>query len=99
MSAASAPAGRPAAARCLADAAILLKHPHVPAIGLCNSIVWIDRLAHLVRPAPVMLNVGANKGYTLVEFLARFGSRHVTFKNWSHQIGAYAHMMSSGRLE
>ena len=70
-----------------ADAALC--HPNSVQIGRhsnCPSNAWQDAIApHLaaLEPSPlVFVNVGANKGFNLLEFADRFGQTNITSRRW-----------------
>ena len=69
-------------------------HCHVDALEIgrhsnCPSDTWHDRAAPLMVGSAgadlVMLNVGANKGYNLAEWMQRYTAADVTNKQW-HQL-------------
>ena len=72
-----------------------LKH-----VNGCGSSSWADRLAPLALASPVMINIGANTGYAMVEFLGRFSAnRTVTPAAWHAEIRRYAELTKSGNLK
>ena len=81
------------AADCVADAAFVAVRN---ATG-CPSSSWQAVVADAVpRAAPVtMVNVGANKGYALVEFLGLWTQHGVSAKTWSRAIKWYANKTHS----
>ena len=51
----------------------------------CPSGLWHDRISPLLSaPNMVILNVGANKGYNLVEYAQRYTRTNVTKSAWFH---------------
>jgi FkbM family methyltransferase len=71
-------------------------HPdplRIAAYSTCPSGLWHERIAPLLAaPEMVMLNVGANKGYNLVEFLQRYSAAagNLTHAQW------YSRLMELG---
>ena len=67
-------------------------HPdplRVAAFSTCPSGLWHHRIAPLLAaPDMVMLNIGANKGYNLVEFLQRYSAApsNLTHAHWYRQL-------------
>mmetsp|Transcript_9652 Transcript_9652/g.22323 ORF Transcript_9652/g.22323 Transcript_9652/m.22323 type:complete len:324 (-) Transcript_9652:93-1064(-) len=61
-------------------------HPQAVDIGRhsnCPSDKWHDAIAPLIaRPHMLMLNVGANKGYNLLEFMQRYTATALTHHDW-----------------
>jgi len=85
--------------RCVPDAASLFwKHE----LG-CSSVDWAERVAGVLpRSAPViMVNVGANKGYKVPEFLGLWSQRRVADHalGWRKHLLAYANAINSGSLK
>ena len=57
----------------------------VAAYSTCPSALWHERIAPLLAaPEMVMLNIGANKGYNLIEFLQRYTTTpaNLTHAHW-----------------
>eukprot|EP00310_Coccolithus_braarudii_P014795 CAMPEP_0183347206 /NCGR_PEP_ID=MMETSP0164_2-20130417/12100_1 /TAXON_ID=221442 /ORGANISM="Coccolithus pelagicus ssp braarudi, Strain PLY182g" /LENGTH=334 /DNA_ID=CAMNT_0025518595 /DNA_START=13 /DNA_END=1017 /DNA_ORIENTATION=- len=67
-------------------------HPQplsVAAWSICPADLWHDRIAPLlVESKVVMLNIGANKGYNLLEFAQRYSpaSSNLTHQAWYSQL-------------
>ena len=67
-------------------------HPEALEIGRhsnCPSDVWHDRAAPLLARASaggdlVMLNVGANKGFNLAEWMQRYTTADISHRQWHH---------------
>ena len=81
-----------ASSDCAADAAWAFKHQRKG----CSDVPWAEVVAAAVpnRPAPVnYVNVGANKGYRVPEFLALWSQDPVPgyMKSWQRRLIAYAH--------
>jgi|MDTA01.2.fsa_nt_gb FkbM family methyltransferase len=77
--------------RCIPDARAVFKSQR----GGCSSVPWAERLADAVpsRRKPVTyVNVGANKGYRIPEFLGLWSQRPVLgyMKAWQKQLLRYA---------
>ena len=73
----------------LAAAKAALCHPNSVQIGRhsnCPSNAWQDAIAPnlaALDPSPlVFVNVGANKGFNLLEFADRFGQTNITSRRW-----------------
>ena len=65
----------------------------IAAYSTCPSGLWHERIAPLLAaPDMVMLNIGANKGYNIVEFMQRYSRTH---RNLTHQRW-YAKLMRNG---
>lgn len=65
----------------------------IAAYSTCPSGLWHERVAPLLAsPEMVMLNIGANKGYNLVEFTQRYSAApaNLTHANW------YSLLMQNG---
>lgn len=65
----------------------------IAAYSTCPSGLWHERIAPLLAaPQMVMLNIGANKGYNLVEFLQRYADTpsNLTHAHW------YSLLMENG---
>lgn len=58
----------------------------------CPNGSWIEDVASLVpRRSPVtFLNIGANKGYSLVEFMGLWSQRKISAQRWHRAILAFA---------
>jgi len=59
----------------------------------CDSPPWMELLATLPRHAhqtPLMLNVGANKGYLVPEYLSLFAQKTPSVSEWHAEIARYA---------
>lgn len=64
----------------------------VAAYSTCPSGLWHARIAPMIaEPEMIMLNVGANKGYNLVEFVQRYTSSasNLTHAAWYARLMAY----------
>lgn len=65
----------------------------IAAYSTCPSGLWHERIAPLLAaPDMVMLNIGANKGFNLLEFMQRYSHTH---RNLTHQRW-YAKLMQNG---
>lgn len=67
----------------------------------CGSSNWANRLAPLALASPVMINIGANTGYAIAEFLARFSNDpavSVSPRAWQDRIRRYARLVNSTGL-
>ena len=59
--------------------------------GGCPKSDWEERAAASIAPAnPVLLDVGANKGYVAATFLALFSNRGVDAQRWHKSLVQYA---------
>ena len=60
----------------------------MPTIQGCSAVPWAEVVADVMpRPAPVIyVNVGANKGYNLVEYAQRYTDTNVTRSTWFHML-------------
>jgi FkbM family methyltransferase len=72
----------------------------IPLWGGCPAAPWQKYAAEdpaiVARyPSPVLVNVGANKGYAAAEFLAIWSQRRVNSKIWLANILAYAGVKST----
>ncbi len=57
----------------------------------CPSDEWLDAVADaLPRARPVYVNVGANKGYSIAEWLGGWSQHGITARAWHAQIKKYA---------
>ena len=71
-------------------------HPNplsIAAYSTCPSGLWHEAIAPLLTaPEMVMLNIGANKGYNLVEFVQRYSAApaNLTHANWYSLLGSTA---------
>lgn len=80
--------------RCAADAESIVNK----SVTGCSAGTWADSLAHLASASPVMINIGANTGYAMVDFLRRFSSSKVNGSAWRHEIMRYATLVGSKNL-
>lgn len=81
---------------CLADAAAVARRN----VTGCPSSSWQSLVADVVpRAAPVFVNVGANKGYSLVEFLATWTQRGASAGAWHKAILRYADLHKTKYLK
>lgn len=56
---------------------------HVATHSNCPSGLWHDRISSLLQvPHMVILNIGANKGYNLVDYAQRYTETNVTKRAW-----------------
>ena len=87
--------------RCVADAATL--YESLPWSNGCTHVPWQEAVAAAVpRASPVTLvNVGANKGYKVPEFLALWSQSPVGghMLGWQRHLLAYADRQRSGSLK
>ena len=88
-----------ASADCAPDAKNLYKHQR----NGCTDVPWAEAVAAAMpnRPAPVKyVNVGANKGYRVPEFLALWSQQPVPghMKAWQRRLIDYAHQNHFGYL-
>ena len=67
----------------------------------CPGDSWFDELAQRFPiKSPVMINVGANKGYAVADFVARHDqSRGVSARAWHRAILNASAIMQSGNLD
>ena len=71
----------------------------------CPANYWQEALAaqSFVQPAPgerhVFVNVGANKGYAIAEFLQVWTRTNLTNRHWLKTILSYAHVKEKGMLK
>ena len=67
----------------------------------CPGDSWFDELAQRFPiKSPVMINVGANKGYAVADFVARHDqSRGVSVRAWHRAILNASAIMQSGNLD
>ncbi len=88
-----------ASSRCVPDAADLFWKQQYG----CSSVDWSERVAGVLpRRAPVtMVNVGANKGYKVPEFLGLWSQRRVVDHalGWRKHLLTYAHLVKSTSLK
>ena len=65
----------------------------------CPRADWLQRAAELVpRTPPVtFVNVGANKGYSLHEFMSLWSSLNLTARLWHHEIRRWGTYVSKGQ--
>ena len=61
--------------------------------------LWLAELAaRIPRKRPIFVNVGANKGYGVAEFLQLWTQRGLTNRQWYHHIQHFAKQVNSGFL-
>jgi FkbM family methyltransferase len=65
----------------------------------CSESNWELLVAKYAPPEPVMINVGANKGYLAAAFLNLFGEEYVTPHRWLAKIRQYAQEKHLGYLK
>jgi len=89
--------------QCVPDALAVLKQ-HGTNNG-CTKVLWAERVAGVLhRESPVtLINVGANKGYKVPEFLALWSKPAHRVKGynrgWQRHLLAYAKQIHSGHLK
>jgi hypothetical protein len=84
---------------CVPDA----QHVFLQDLGGCSNVTWTERVADVrAREAPVVyVNVGANKGYRVPEFLSLWSQQPVPghMKGWQKHLLEYARLKKSRFLK
>lgn len=67
--------------------------------GCPDSMSWGDRAAQVLpRTRPIFVDVGANKGYSLCEFMQLWSQRRIAFRTWQASIIKFGRERKSGWL-
>jgi hypothetical protein len=66
----------------------------------CPTSPWRERAAAALNPsAPILLNIGANKGFAASEFLSLFSQRAVGAKRWHRAVVGYGRAHKLGFVD
>lgn len=89
------------AAWCASDAEGMIEQfGRIESVGGCTDVRLGELLAQVSRTttSPVFVDVGANKGYKLAEFLGLWTDRNITNAKWGAAVRRYGQSVGSGYL-
>ena len=70
-------------------------HPHKAGEMGCHGVDWSSAVAETLAPtSPVMVNVGANKGYAIRDFAQLWAVQPISPAEWHRATGTSSHMPS-----